>query len=81
MQYIKTHSSKFRGQHACICVFRNHMWNLRKRGYSNGFINNYSNKVKFLDRPFELKPKIKRQFKKTFFNQIYTLRQTSYACN
>ena len=56
-----------------------HMRNLRKRGYSNGFINNYTNKVKFFDRSvkffdrlFELKPKIKRPFKKTVFVTRFT---------
>ena len=33
--------------------------NLWKRGYSPGFIWKYTNFVKFIDRSFELKPKIK----------------------
>ena len=62
-RYFRTNSqnstfNKFKAQH---------MRNLRKRGYSHGFINNYTNKINFLDRSFKLKPKIKRQFKKTVF--------------
>ena len=48
------------------------MLNLRKRGYSRGFINHYTNKVKFLDRSFELKPKIKRQLKRIVFVTRFT---------
>ena len=38
-----------------------------KRGYSHGFINHCTNKVKFLDRSFELKPKLKHQLKRIIF--------------
>jgi len=33
--------------------------NLKKRGYSHKFINLHTSKVDFLDRSFELKPKIR----------------------
>ena len=48
------------------------MLNLRKIGYSCGFNNHYTNKVKFLDRSFELKPKIKRQLKRIVFVTRFT---------
>ena len=67
-RYLRTNS-----QNSTFNKFKaHHMRNLRKRGYSNGFINNYTNKVRFLDRSFELKPKIKRPFKKTVFVTRFT---------
>ena len=67
-RYLRTNSRqstfhKFKAQH---------MLNLWKRGYSRGFINHYTNKVKFLDRSFELKPKIKRQLKRIVFVTRFT---------
>ena len=36
--------------------------NLKRRGYSNRLINSYTDKVKFLDRSYELKQKTKKNF-------------------
>ena len=41
-----------------------HKHNLRKRGYPNTFINKYTNKVRFLDRSYELKTTTKVDKKK-----------------
>ena len=49
-----------------------HWFNLRKRGYSPGFIRKYTNSVKFTDRSFELKPKIKHHNNKMVFSTRYT---------
>ena len=67
-RYLRTNSRqstfhKFKAQH---------MLNLQKRGYSRGFINHYTNKIKFLDRSFELKPKIKRRLKRIVFVTRFT---------
>ena len=49
-----------------------HKVNLRKRGYSRKFANHYANKVKFLDRSFELSKKTKKQISKIPFITRFT---------
>ena len=50
-----------------------HKVNLRKRGYSLKFINHFTDKVKFLDRSFELtKKKVKKQLYKIPFVTRFT---------
>ena len=49
-----------------------HRFNLRKRGYSKNFVNYHTNKVKFLDRSFELKKKSKKTLSSIPFVTRYT---------
>ena len=62
-RYLRTNSristfNKFKARH---------MLNLQKRGYSLKFINKYTNKVQFLDRSLELRPKSKQKFNRSVF--------------
>ena len=49
-----------------------HQANLRRRGYSNKFIYIHTNKVKFLDRSFELQPKTKKNINRLPFTTRFT---------
>lgn len=67
-RYLRTNSrlstfNKFKAQHTR---------NLQKRGYSPKFINYHTNKVKFLDRSFELRPRAKQKSNRTVFVTRFT---------